>query len=189
MPVGKRVLWAVLSDGKPLDPSAIYTVAANDFMQVGGDGYTALTKMTNVVSREQLWEVAANYVKSLGTVDPKVEGRVIAAQPGQPAPTPPTASTPVLPTPASILPTAVPVEATATTAPVQATATSVPVQATTVPVLPTVAVVQPTPTRSSMPGLPHTGTGDGLDWLLVTLTLALLVITCGLFIQTRKATK
>jgi 2',3'-cyclic-nucleotide 2'-phosphodiesterase (5'-nucleotidase family)/predicted AlkP superfamily phosphohydrolase/phosphomutase len=108
-PVGQRVLWAVLSDGRAVDANATYTIATNDFMQVGGDNYTSLTRMTEVTSREQLWEVAANFVASVGTVDPQVEGRIIAAQAGQPAPTPPSAVTPVLPTPQSVLPTTGPI--------------------------------------------------------------------------------
>ncbi|MEO8285371.1 MAG: 5'-nucleotidase C-terminal domain-containing protein [Chloroflexota bacterium] len=177
-PVGKRVLWAVLSDGKAVDPAATYSVAANDFMQVGGDGYTALTRMTDVVSREQLWEVAANYVKSLGTIDPKVEGRIVAAQAGQPAPTPPTASTPVLPTPASILPTVPPAGGGAT--PVA--------NPTTVAGQPTTVVTQPTP--GAIPGMPTTGSGgDGSVWLLAALGLALLAIVCGLAVIMRRSAR
>jgi 2',3'-cyclic-nucleotide 2'-phosphodiesterase (5'-nucleotidase family) len=160
-PVGQRVLWAVLSDGRPIDPNATYNVAANDFMQVGGDNYTSLTRMTEVVSREQLWEVAANYVQSLGTVDPQVEGRIIAAQAGQPAPTPPAATTPVLPTPASILPTAV-------------------VQ----PGQPTAAVPQGTPGTPGMPRTGSTGAGDLLPLALVVGS-ALLLVT-GAFVLRRR---
>lgn len=29
-------------DGKPIDPNATYTLATNDFMASGGDGYTML---------------------------------------------------------------------------------------------------------------------------------------------------
>src|SRR5436305_13086786 len=82
-------------------------------MAVGGDGYTSLTRLIAPISREQLWEVVANYVQSVGTVDPQVEGRQILAQAGQPAPTPPTAATPVLATPPA-LPTAAPAAPTAT---------------------------------------------------------------------------
>lgn len=194
-PVGKRVLWAVMSDGKPLDPNAVYSVAANDFMVVGGDGYTALTKMTNVTSREQLWEVAANYVKSLGNIDPQIEGRIVAAQAGQPAPTPPAASTPALPTPVSILPTAAPIQPTAspTTAPVPPTTapappTVAPAQPTAVPAQPT-AAPQPTSTPHAFPGMPTTGNGDGSAWLTLALVLAALALATGLFVVRRKAVR
>ncbi|MEO5951049.1 MAG: 5'-nucleotidase C-terminal domain-containing protein, partial [Chloroflexia bacterium] len=175
-PVGSRVLWAVFSDGKALDPAATYTVAANDFMQVGGDGYTALTKMTDVVSREQLWEVAANYAKSLGTVDPQIEGRVVAVAAGQPAPTPPVAVTPVLPTPASILPTTPP-------APPTATAT-----ATTPASQPTQVTVQPTSTGGNVtPGMPITGSNPDTGWLYLAMLLAALSFLIGALLLRRRA--
>ncbi|MEA2575116.1 MAG: 2,3-cyclic-nucleotide 2-phosphodiesterase / 3-nucleotidase / 5-nucleotidase [Chloroflexia bacterium] len=157
-PVGQRVLWAVLSNGRPVDTNATYRVATNDFMQVGGDNYTSLTKMTNVVSREQLYEVAANYVKSLGTVNPQVEGRIVALQAGQTAPTPPTAATPALPTPASILPTAV------------AAGTSVPSTGT--------VVASPT---ARVPGMPTTGSNGAMS-VIETILAALLVLLVGLLL-------
>jgi 2',3'-cyclic-nucleotide 2'-phosphodiesterase (5'-nucleotidase family) len=156
-PVGKRVLWAVMSDGKALDPNATYTVATNDFMTVGGDGYTSLTRMIDPISREQLWEAAANYVKSLGTVNPQTEGRIIAAQAGQPAPTPPVAVTPIPPTPSSILPTAVPGGAAAT------------------------------PTAGPVPGMPTTGAGDSSAWILPLLAIALFAVAGGMLLVRRKA--
>ncbi len=178
-PVGSRILWAVLSDGRAVDPAATYKVAANDFMVVGGDGYTALTKMINPISREQLWEVAANYVKSLSNVDPQIEGRVIAVAAGQPAPTPPTAATPTLPTPSSILPTAVPAAATAAPAP----PTAAPSAPTALPPAPT-----PLSTPTAPPGMPTTGAGDGgLSLPLLALVLAVLVTLTGLLLTRRKA--
>jgi 2',3'-cyclic-nucleotide 2'-phosphodiesterase (5'-nucleotidase family) len=158
-PVGQRVLWAVLSDGRALDPNATYSVATNDFMQVGGDGYTSLSRMTEFASREQLWEVAANYVASVGTVDPQVEGRIIAAQAGQPAPTPPAEATPALPTPVSVLPTAAPV--------------------------PPTAVTQPTP--GTIPGMPTTGSGSGgMEWLWALLVWGLALLVVGALVLKRR---
>ncbi|MEO6457110.1 MAG: 5'-nucleotidase C-terminal domain-containing protein, partial [Chloroflexia bacterium] len=195
-PVGQRVLWAVLSDGKAVDPNAIYNVATNDFMQVGGDSYTSLTRMTDVVSREQLYEVAANYVKSLGTVNPQVGGRIIAAQQGQPVPTPPSAVTPVLPTPASILPTAAPAQVTVTT--VASTATQVVARSTATAVvsIPTQPVVAPTfiivqPTPSSVPGMPRTGTGAEANqaWIITVLLIAFLISMIGLVVSGRKVAR
>jgi 5'-nucleotidase len=208
-PSGKRVLWAVLSDGRAVDPNATYTVAANDFQVTGGDGYTSLTRMINPISREQLWEVAANYVKTLGTVNPQVEGRLVAAVAGQPAPTPPVAVTPVLPTPASILPTTVPGNPTA--APAAPTATPVPAQPTTAPptaappteappvatmVLPPTFVPVGPPTGGPAPeeatpvppGMPTTGTpGSGPDgWLLVGMAALLLAFGSGLLVAARR---
>ncbi|HEX8597490.1 MAG TPA: 5'-nucleotidase C-terminal domain-containing protein [Chloroflexia bacterium] len=174
-PVGERVLWSVLSNGRPMDANATYRVATNDFMQVGGDNYTSLTRMVNVVSREQLYEVAANYVKSLGTVNPQVEGRIVAVAAGQTAPTPPTAATPALPTPASILPTAV---AAGTSVPSTGTGAASPTAGAGA--APTSAV----PT-AVVPGMPITG-GNGDTALVVTLIAALLVLLAGLLLTRRK---
>jgi 5'-nucleotidase len=189
-PVGQRVLWAVLSNGRPLDPNATYKVATNDFMQVGGDNYTSLTRMANVVSREQLYEVAANYVKGLGTVNPQIEGRIIAAQAGQPAPTPPTAATPALPTPASILPTAV---ATGTSIPSTGAGTGAGTGAasptagtaampTTVAATPVAVGVTPT---TVVVGMPTTGGNDGAAFIVTAIT-ALLVLLTGLLVARRR---
>ncbi|HKP51023.1 MAG TPA: 5'-nucleotidase C-terminal domain-containing protein [Chloroflexia bacterium] len=169
--VGKRVLWAVLSDGKAVDPNATYAVATNDFMQVGGDGYTSLTRMTEVISREQLWEVAANYVKSLGTVDPKIEGRIVAAQAGQPAPTPPAETTPVLPTPASILPTAAPIAPTATAGVEEPTE------------------VPPQAPGGGVPGMPSTGAADSIPWIIAALFVAMALCVVGLFALRRRSVR
>src|SRR3546814_12066355 len=40
---GERVK-SVSVNGKPLDPTATYTVATNDFIAAGGDGYAVLTE-------------------------------------------------------------------------------------------------------------------------------------------------
>lgn len=173
-PVGSRIVYAVLSDGRPLDPSATYKVAANDFMAVGGDGYTSLTKMANPATREQLYEVAVNYVKSLGSVNPQVEGRIVAVQAGQAAPTPPSAATPALATPVSSVPTSVP--ATATTAASQPTATAVTVSNTPMP-----------GASPATPGMPRTGGGGDNTLFLISVAGAMLVLLGGLLLRQRKA--
>lgn len=38
----KGQVLSILVDGKPIDPNATYTLATNDFMASGGDGYTML---------------------------------------------------------------------------------------------------------------------------------------------------
>ena len=111
--------------------------------------------------------MAANYVKSLGTVDPQTEGRIIAAQAGQPAPTPPTAATPALPTPSSILPTAVPGGAAATP---------------TTPAGPSL----PPPTAGPLPGMPTTGAAT-CPGILPLLASALFALLGGMPLLRRKA--
>lgn len=41
-PPRPRSVLSILVDGKPIDPNATYTLATNDFMASGGDGYTML---------------------------------------------------------------------------------------------------------------------------------------------------
>lgn len=78
-PQGSRVL-AVTVDGKPIDSAAKYTVASNNFMLEGGDGYTALGRGRTLIGLTD-GKLMANevmvYVRKLGTVDAKVEGRAV----------------------------------------------------------------------------------------------------------------
>ena len=78
-PKGQRVI-AVTIAGKPLDRTATYTLATNDYMFAGGDGYTAL-KGGKVTVDARGGKLIANDVmvllKKLGTVDAKVEGRIV----------------------------------------------------------------------------------------------------------------
>jgi len=198
-PVGKRILFAVLSDGRAIDAAGTYTIAVNDFMAVGGDGYVSLKNLIAPISREQLWEVVANYVKSLGTINPQVEGRHIVAQAGQAAPTPPATATPVLATPAGALPTAAPATVTAVAVP----PTSVPAPPTTAPAPPTMAPAPPTsapaltPTPPPViyyptaqpggPGMPTTGDPNGPLGLWLAFALAAGALLAGLRVARRQA--
>jgi 2',3'-cyclic-nucleotide 2'-phosphodiesterase (5'-nucleotidase family) len=78
-PVGARVS-NVLVNGEPLDPAKKYKVATNNFMLAGGDGYVPFTKgkvlIGNTDGKLLANEVMA-YVRKKGTVDAKVEGRII----------------------------------------------------------------------------------------------------------------
>lgn len=78
-PQGSRVT-AITVDGKPIDPAAKYTVASNNFMLEGGDGYAALGRGRTLVGLTD-GKLMANevmvYVRRLGTVDAKVEGRAV----------------------------------------------------------------------------------------------------------------
>jgi 2',3'-cyclic-nucleotide 2'-phosphodiesterase (5'-nucleotidase family) len=78
-PQGSRV-GAVTVDGKPIDPAGKYTVASNNFMLEGGDGYTALSRGRTLIGLTD-GKLMANevmvYVRKLGTVDAKVEGRAV----------------------------------------------------------------------------------------------------------------
>lgn len=79
-PAGKRVL-SVKIGGKPLDPKSLYTLATNDFLADGGDGYTMLARAKRLVGANAGPHMAGSvidYIKRKGTVSPRIEGRIVA---------------------------------------------------------------------------------------------------------------
>lgn len=78
-PQGSRVT-SVKVDGKEIDPAGKYTVATNNFMLTGGDGYTALGRGKTLIGMTD-GKLMANevmvYIRRLGTVEAKVEGRAV----------------------------------------------------------------------------------------------------------------
>jgi len=78
-PAGSRVV-SVVVDGMPLDPAAKYTVASNNFMLAGGDGYASLAKGRTIVGATD-GKLMANevmvYLRQLGTVSAATDGRII----------------------------------------------------------------------------------------------------------------
>jgi 5'-nucleotidase/UDP-sugar diphosphatase len=78
-PVGERVV-SVNVGGAPLDPTKTYTVATNDYMATGGDGYTSFagaTELVNAVDATLMASQVIDYVAAKGSVAPKVEGRIV----------------------------------------------------------------------------------------------------------------
>ena len=79
-PAGSRVV-SVTIDGKPLDKLARYKVGSNDFMVKGGDGYAALGKGKVLIGGTD-GKLLANevmvYLKRLGAVDLRTQGRIVA---------------------------------------------------------------------------------------------------------------
>ncbi len=78
-PAGSRV-QSVEVNGQPLDETKTYTVATNDFMLRGGDGYATLAgKVAATV--DSGGALMANdvmvHARRLGTIEAKVEGRVV----------------------------------------------------------------------------------------------------------------
>jgi 5'-nucleotidase / UDP-sugar diphosphatase len=75
---GSRVSEVMVGDA-PLNPDTVYTVAVNDYILGGGDGYAALgggkIKTDGPTSSLVANDVMA-YVEKLGTVKPAVEGRI-----------------------------------------------------------------------------------------------------------------
>lgn len=76
---GSRVL-SVMVNGAPLDDTKVYTVATNDFMARGGDGYTAFGNgkaLIDPIDAVLMASQVIDYVAAAGTVSPTVEGRIV----------------------------------------------------------------------------------------------------------------
>ncbi|HRX37229.1 MAG TPA: 5'-nucleotidase, partial [Aestuariivirga sp.] len=77
-PKGERVS-NVMIGGKPLDTGATYTLATNDYMYGGGDGYTALKSgkpLFGVRDAKLMANDVMAYITGQKTVSAKVEGRI-----------------------------------------------------------------------------------------------------------------
>lgn len=79
---GKRIVSVDVlgADGtySPIDPNATYSVASNDFMRLGGDGYAVFKD--NAINAydggSPLDVVVADYIKANSPVNPQLEGRI-----------------------------------------------------------------------------------------------------------------
>jgi 2',3'-cyclic-nucleotide 2'-phosphodiesterase (5'-nucleotidase family) len=77
-PAGERLVSVTVA-GAPLDLGKTYTLATNDYMAGGGDGYTAFAGAKNLidpVSAQLMASQVIDYVTAKGTISPKVEGRI-----------------------------------------------------------------------------------------------------------------
>ena len=78
-PPGSRVTSIRVGDA-PLDESEIYTVATNDFLARGGDGYTMFADASRLLPDPDAPLLANEvmvYIRKLGTVKTGVEGRIV----------------------------------------------------------------------------------------------------------------
>lgn len=81
-PAGSRIISVELDNGdgtfSPIDPDMVYTVVTNNFMRTGGDGYSVLAEQAiNPYDYGTVdYDATINYIKSLGTVTPVIEGRI-----------------------------------------------------------------------------------------------------------------
>ena len=78
--VGSRVV-SVEIGGRPLIKGKNYTVATNDYLANGGDGYSVFKKGKVIIDASgatYLANMVMNYIEAKGTVSPKVEGRITA---------------------------------------------------------------------------------------------------------------
>jgi 5'-nucleotidase len=73
---GSRVVSVELADGTSVPPDgSVYTLATNDFVNAGGDGYTMLADGQGV-TREVMADVVLDHIRGLGTITPTLEGRI-----------------------------------------------------------------------------------------------------------------
>ncbi|MGH2403750.1 MAG: 5'-nucleotidase C-terminal domain-containing protein, partial [bacterium] len=80
-PPGSRIV-SVTIGGRPLDPAAFYTLATNDFMLNGGDGYVTIKAGETIISAAGgpvMANTVVDAVRQAGTIAPRVEGRITAA--------------------------------------------------------------------------------------------------------------
>ena len=76
--VGSRVVTIEVG-GEPLNPGRIYTVATNDYMAGGGDGYAALKKgrqLIDAAGGSLMASMVIDYIAAEGTVVQQTDGRI-----------------------------------------------------------------------------------------------------------------
>ncbi|MCY4451904.1 MAG: 5'-nucleotidase C-terminal domain-containing protein [Immundisolibacterales bacterium] len=77
-PAGSRVA-EVQVGGAPLDPARAYTVATNDYMAGGGDGYASLGNGRQLIDASGATLMATmvmDYIEARGEVAPETDGRI-----------------------------------------------------------------------------------------------------------------
>ena len=78
---GERVLAERMSlNGQPIDPAASYRVTVNNFLSVGGDGFTVLTQGT--APQIGIYDVDAlnAYFRANSPVGPTAADRIVTGQ-------------------------------------------------------------------------------------------------------------
>lgn len=94
MPAGERVTSLLIGD-EPVDLNKTYKMVTNDFIAAGGDGYVMFDGKPFVGEGGLLSDVLIEYVEEKVTVNPMVEGRIVATEvPEVPEPEPTPVPTP-----------------------------------------------------------------------------------------------
>ena len=70
-------LTEVLVNGEVLDPNKTYSLATNDFMAIGGDGYEMFKGKIRSEERGLISDIFEEAIKTKGTISPKTDGRMI----------------------------------------------------------------------------------------------------------------
>jgi len=112
MEAGSRVIEVTVGDS-PLNKGTEYTVAINDFLGIGGDGFTMFEKYPIYGEVGTYEEVFAEYLNTNGTKGSEVSGRItvketvvedpVPVEPVEPAPVEPAPVEPVEPVPAEVI--------------------------------------------------------------------------------------
>jgi 2',3'-cyclic-nucleotide 2'-phosphodiesterase (5'-nucleotidase family)/predicted AlkP superfamily phosphohydrolase/phosphomutase len=92
-PVGSRVTGVTrggptgcTSDPVSLSASSTYTLAINDFIAAGGDGYPNV--VSAITTRDLMDQVVADYIQAKGSISPAIQGRIACSGTGCPTLTP-----------------------------------------------------------------------------------------------------
>jgi 2',3'-cyclic-nucleotide 2'-phosphodiesterase (5'-nucleotidase family) len=72
-----RVISVQLADGTPLQLAKKYKVATNNFLAVGGDKFNTFKEVEFTNSYKEIKEIVIEYLRAKGTINPKVDNRVI----------------------------------------------------------------------------------------------------------------
>lgn len=79
-PAGERIATVQVGD-RAIDPDAWYTLATNDFLAGGGDGYTMLGDAERLIPAEAgelVSSIVIRAIQNRGEIAPEVEGRIIS---------------------------------------------------------------------------------------------------------------
>src|SRR5260370_566941 len=76
-PEGKRLVSVRLENGTQLRVKDLYTVTTNDYLLMGGDGFTEFADGIDVEGTGVLFrDAVAEHIAGSGTVSPRLDGRI-----------------------------------------------------------------------------------------------------------------
>lgn len=81
-PAGSRVKSVVVGDS-PIDNGKTYTLAANSYIAVGGDGYSVFKDAKNLIdpaAAQLMALMVVDYIEAAGKISPTVENRLVSAK-------------------------------------------------------------------------------------------------------------
>jgi len=161
-PVGSRVSDVQVKDGDsfvPIDNAKTYSVATNNFMRAGGDGYVAFKDGQNAYDYgPDLADVTAEYIAAHSPYKPYTDGRITEI--AQAAPAPSAEQAPAAPAPAAPAPSVEPTPAPAAPAP-SAEPPPAPAPAASAPATPSTHVIV---AGDTFWDLAKTFYGEGAEW-------------------------